>query len=177
MYAYDEYMKSDIWRAVRSKRLILDGFRCQLCGSVQHLEVHHMKYPEQWGGEDIDHDLITLCADCHHRLHVAIKEREAAFDRAKDTLMENARAACKGELDKWADEVIPLFAGIIRDVNPIPKNKTTAMRIVNQTLINVEKYKPDCIWLYGGKIVPSAALHMATEMEKHTRTMEELMGC
>jgi predicted HNH restriction endonuclease len=45
-----------------------DGWRCQTCGSMQHLQVHHLKFRGQSGG-DVEQNLITLCADCHARLH------------------------------------------------------------------------------------------------------------
>jgi 5-methylcytosine-specific restriction endonuclease McrA len=45
-----------------------DGWRCQACGSMQHLQVHHLKLRSQSGG-DVEQNLITLCAECHVRTH------------------------------------------------------------------------------------------------------------
>jgi 5-methylcytosine-specific restriction endonuclease McrA len=45
-----------------------DGWRCQTCGSMQHLQVHHLKFRSHSGG-DAEQNLITLCADCHARMH------------------------------------------------------------------------------------------------------------
>jgi len=45
-----------------------DGWRCQTCGSMQHLQVHHLKLRSQSGG-DVEHNLITLCAACHEQVH------------------------------------------------------------------------------------------------------------
>jgi 5-methylcytosine-specific restriction endonuclease McrA len=45
-----------------------DSWRCQLCGSMQHLQVHHLKFRSQSGG-DLEQNLITLCAECHVRIH------------------------------------------------------------------------------------------------------------
>ena len=45
-----------------------DGWRCQVCGSMQRLQVHHLKFRSQSGG-DVEQNLITLCAECHARMH------------------------------------------------------------------------------------------------------------
>lgn len=41
-----------------------DGWRCQSCGSMKNLEVHHQQYRSH-SGEDIEENLITLCRECH----------------------------------------------------------------------------------------------------------------
>ena len=43
-----------------------DGWRCQVCGSRQNLQVHHKQLRSQQGS---DSNLITLCAACHEYLH------------------------------------------------------------------------------------------------------------
>jgi len=45
-----------------------DGWRCQVCGSKQNLQVHHKQLRSQQG-PDNDSNLITLCVDCHEGLH------------------------------------------------------------------------------------------------------------
>ena len=45
-----------------------DGWRCQACRSMQHLQVHHLKFRSQ-SGRDVEQNLITLCAECHERMH------------------------------------------------------------------------------------------------------------
>ena len=45
-----------------------DGWRCQTCGSMQHLQVHHLKFRSQSGGDE-EQNLITLCAECHELVH------------------------------------------------------------------------------------------------------------
>jgi 5-methylcytosine-specific restriction endonuclease McrA len=45
-----------------------DSWRCQACGSMQHLQVHHLKLRSQSGGDE-EKNLITLCAECHARMH------------------------------------------------------------------------------------------------------------
>lgn len=45
-----------------------DGYQCALCGSTRYLQLHHY-IPRGQGGPDSDHNIITLCADCHALAH------------------------------------------------------------------------------------------------------------
>jgi 5-methylcytosine-specific restriction endonuclease McrA len=45
-----------------------DGWRRQSCGSRMGLEVHHM-IPRSQLGHDEEQNLITLCWECHRRIH------------------------------------------------------------------------------------------------------------
>jgi 5-methylcytosine-specific restriction endonuclease McrA len=45
-----------------------DGWRCQVCGSMQNLQVHHLKFRSHSGG-DTEQNLITLCTECHAQVH------------------------------------------------------------------------------------------------------------
>ena len=78
---YYAYLRSPQWRAVRAKRLQLDGFRCHICGARENLEVHHMSYERLAARNEIS-DLITLCHDCHMMIH-KIKPKEE-FDVVTD---------------------------------------------------------------------------------------------
>lgn len=62
---YREYLRSDTWQQLRSKRLKIDGYKCQRCGRPFDLQVHHLYYPLELGTEDPYRDLITLCDTCH----------------------------------------------------------------------------------------------------------------
>ena len=53
---------------IRKRVLERDGWRCQECGSMKNLQVHHMKRRSQLGG-DMMANLITLCASCHGKCH------------------------------------------------------------------------------------------------------------
>ena len=53
----------------RRQVLRRDGWQCQICGSKQHLQVHHKQLRGQQGSDD-DLNLITLCARCHEKLHL-----------------------------------------------------------------------------------------------------------
>jgi 5-methylcytosine-specific restriction endonuclease McrA len=56
------------YKALKNQVLERDGWRCQDCGSVQMLEVHHVN-PRSKLGHDASENLITLCVDCHRRRH------------------------------------------------------------------------------------------------------------
>ena len=53
---------------VRNQVLERDGWRCQDCGSMKDLQVHHKKFRSKLGGDVIE-NLITLCVICHRVRH------------------------------------------------------------------------------------------------------------
>ncbi|MGA3318461.1 MAG: HNH endonuclease [Candidatus Korobacteraceae bacterium] len=61
-------LDSTSYRDLHRQVLERDGWRCQTCGSMQHLQVHHLKLRSQAGG-DMEQNLSTLCAECHARVH------------------------------------------------------------------------------------------------------------
>lgn len=61
------------WKTLRAMRLQIDGYKCAQCGSAINLEVHHIRYPDAWGLENIN-DLITVCDSCHKKIHNMGKE-------------------------------------------------------------------------------------------------------
>lgn len=49
--------------------LMRDGYRCQQCQKQKvRLEAHHIQF-RKLGGKDTLANLVTLCEQCHHRLH------------------------------------------------------------------------------------------------------------
>ena len=57
------------YRQLCRQVLLRDGWRCQVCGTMSNLEVHHRQYRSQ-SGDDSEQNLITLCARCHTKLHL-----------------------------------------------------------------------------------------------------------
>ena len=49
-----------------------DGWRCQQCGRLAELQVHHIKLRSHLGN-DAEYNLITLCARCHQDVHLGKK--------------------------------------------------------------------------------------------------------
>jgi 5-methylcytosine-specific restriction endonuclease McrA len=65
---------ADEYDQLRLEVLRRDGWRCQACGSRKDLQVHHQLFRSH-GGDDAMANLITLCADCHARVHNAQRGR------------------------------------------------------------------------------------------------------
>jgi len=53
---------------LRNQVLCRDGWRCQSCGTMSNLEVHHKQFRSQ-SGDDSNQNLITLCTACHTSIH------------------------------------------------------------------------------------------------------------
>ena len=71
---YSEYLKSDKWRQIARRRMEIDGYQCQGCGSRgtanNVLEVHHLSYKHIYHEESwVYEDLVCLCHACHRNLH------------------------------------------------------------------------------------------------------------
>lgn len=69
---YDRYSASIIrskrWKALRFIAKRRDGWKCVECGSVDHLEVDHIKPVRGWPELAFDLDNTqTLCRVCHSR--------------------------------------------------------------------------------------------------------------
>jgi 5-methylcytosine-specific restriction endonuclease McrA len=66
---YDAHIASEAWEQKRKARLKIDDYTCQRCGATGVvLDVHHKAY-DRVPNENIHHDLITLCHDCHVAVH------------------------------------------------------------------------------------------------------------
>jgi len=53
---------------LRQQILRRDGWRCQSCGTMSNLEVHHREFRSH-SGADAEENLITLCTTCYARVH------------------------------------------------------------------------------------------------------------
>ena len=61
-------LDSEAYADLRQQVLERDGWRCQYCGSLEQLEVHHRELRSRLG-QDTEENLITLCASCHRTIH------------------------------------------------------------------------------------------------------------
>jgi len=59
----------DLYQQLHQGVLKRDRWRCQYCGSMSNLEVHHIQ-PRGRLGDDAEENLITLCALRHHDVHL-----------------------------------------------------------------------------------------------------------
>lgn len=56
------------YERLRQQVLRRDGWRCQGCGTMSNLEVHHKQFRSH-SGYDTEENLITLCNACHSSIH------------------------------------------------------------------------------------------------------------
>jgi 5-methylcytosine-specific restriction endonuclease McrA len=56
------------YEQLRNQVLHRDSWRCQSCGTMANLEVHHKQFRSR-SGDDSSQNLITLCARCHASVH------------------------------------------------------------------------------------------------------------
>jgi 5-methylcytosine-specific restriction endonuclease McrA len=63
-----ERLDHESYRTLHRKVLERDNWRCQHCGSMRNLHVHHIIFRSQMGS-DADQNLITLCSTCHGKQH------------------------------------------------------------------------------------------------------------
>jgi 5-methylcytosine-specific restriction endonuclease McrA len=61
-------LNAEEYTLLRKAVLQRDAWRCQECGSMGQLEVHHLIKRSQLGNDSMD-NLITLCAHCHRDCH------------------------------------------------------------------------------------------------------------
>lgn len=57
------------YESLRHQILRRDGWRCQFCGRMSNLEVHHREFRSH-SGTDSAENLITLCIACHAAVHL-----------------------------------------------------------------------------------------------------------
>jgi 5-methylcytosine-specific restriction endonuclease McrA len=58
----------EAYRELCRRVLVRDGWRCQSCGRMDNLEVHHIQWRSRLG-DDAEENLITLCSTCHQSCH------------------------------------------------------------------------------------------------------------
>jgi len=66
--AYDAYMASDEWKALKIQIIKERGRRCERCGQTPPtIYCHHLTYKRF--GHEWRQDLILVCYDCHQAEH------------------------------------------------------------------------------------------------------------
>ena len=66
-------LNAEAYEDLRQQVLRRDGWRCQTCGAMSNLEVHHQEFRSH-GGADSELNLITLCDSCHTLVHISDRE-------------------------------------------------------------------------------------------------------
>jgi 5-methylcytosine-specific restriction endonuclease McrA len=68
------------WYRLRQRIFKRDGYKCRVCGDGEGLTVHHIT-PRSEGGTDDPENLITLCDECHSRIHKIERAAKAISSR------------------------------------------------------------------------------------------------
>ena len=61
-------LNPELYERLRYQVLRRDGWRCQACGTMSNLEVHHKEFRSH-SGDDCEENLVTLCTECHVDMH------------------------------------------------------------------------------------------------------------
>ena len=120
-----EYQHGDCYGYENKKQFVLtrDEHTCQYCkgkSGSNLLEVHHIKWKSN-GGTDILTNLITLCSECHKKLHAGkitlnVKETDASFKEAAGvSIMKNS--LIKMLKEEYPDKTVDITYGYITKVN------------------------------------------------------------
>ena len=105
----------------RAHALDRDSYTCQHCGAKnKRLEVHHIKYRSQGGSDDLD-NLITLCEDCHHKLHKGKTELKVKSKKKSSLKHATQMSVIRCMLLKHYSEAIETF-GYVTKANREPSN-------------------------------------------------------
>ena len=61
-------LDAPLYKELHRRILERDGWRCQYCGCMSALQVHHIQ-SRSLLGDDTEENLITLCALFHKKMH------------------------------------------------------------------------------------------------------------
>jgi 5-methylcytosine-specific restriction endonuclease McrA len=61
-------LNSKAYMALKNQVLERDSWKCQECGALENLQVHHLKSRSRLGNDEMI-NLITLCTPCHRKKH------------------------------------------------------------------------------------------------------------
>lgn len=91
---YESYLKSPKWAGLRAQVLARDGGLCQGCLQRPATEVHHMKYDHAFN--ELAFELVSVCRDCHERIHGIGERRDADVSRQLAEAAERHTGHAKG---------------------------------------------------------------------------------
>lgn len=93
---YQRYIQSAEWRLFRMNLFAKRGARCETCGNVRNLQVHHLTYARL--GKELDGDVRILCEPCHRKTHglSAVNPNVQAQKVAAKPIPERARVVRRG---------------------------------------------------------------------------------
>lgn len=88
--SYAAYLKSPLWRAVKSRVFKINGDKCFLCEN-KAFTVHHRKYTgPTLIGEHLEY-LSPICNGCHKTIEFDVDGRKLASDDVEEYVQEHLR--------------------------------------------------------------------------------------
>lgn len=75
---------NDVSFGTIKRRLMSENARCELCGGLRGLDVHHI-IPKVCGGSDRIDNLIVICSGCHGKLTPKSELTKIGLEKAKNT--------------------------------------------------------------------------------------------
>lgn len=92
---------------------------CYICHSTENLQLHHI-IPLSHGGENIENNILTLCGECHGKVHnnegLKLKREQIAEKKKGEFLIINRQTNQQYEA-KGFNEVAAIFNQFIQ-LNP-----------------------------------------------------------
>ena len=79
------------YRRIMKRVLERDDWRCQKCGSLENLPIHHQTKRSQQGNDSLA-NLVTLCARCHMAEQDHLGFVGKATQTTKETLAKGRRS-------------------------------------------------------------------------------------
>jgi len=86
----------EAYRRLLKRVLERDGWRCQECGALSNLQVHHQTYRSQLGDDSLA-NLVTLCAYCHMEEHGQLSYSKAAMRQMSTPAARRRWVSTQGE--------------------------------------------------------------------------------
>ena len=77
MSAYNAYLQGKQWKDFR-ERTVKERGKCEKCGKVEDLMVHHLTYERL--GNELPEDILVLCEHCHREIHAKACSGKARFN-------------------------------------------------------------------------------------------------
>ena len=103
-------MEGSEYEELRERVLRRDGWRCEFCGTMTNLEVHHQQFRSH-AGEDTEQNLITLCASRDSLMHSMV---HAKSDPRTVTLVSRPAVLIKPPVNYSPMGKVPSSAGVRR---------------------------------------------------------------
>lgn len=146
---YRKYLKSGKWRQKRQRKFEEVGARCEECGSLRNLQIHHVTYVRV--GDELLSDLKVLCSSCHREAHGINAIDVSSEPKHCKTVLNGIIMSIKNKIDpKTCNEYIAIVDKVIEErlkyklLTNIKKNGrislTKKKRVLNENQINSLHY-------------------------------------